>query len=99
MLRGLWTQICTVRDQAADSSSPAHPAIARLMELCDQVTNDLDAQREPASSRLSQARAVAHSRLTVAGEISSASAASSTLKPAKKRSSTIFAWRSSSAAR
>jgi hypothetical protein len=83
LLRGLWTQVCTVRDQAAESSSPAHPAIVRLIELCDQVTLDLDAQREPASSRLSQARAVAHSRLTVAGEISSASAASSTLKPAK----------------
>jgi len=83
LMRGLWTQICTVQDQAADSSSPAHPAIARLTELCEQVTRELNGQREPASSRLSQARAVAHSRLTVAGEISSAAAASSTLKPAK----------------
>jgi hypothetical protein len=83
MLRGLWTQVCLVRDQAAESSSPAHPAILRLAELCDEVKHELDVQREPASSRLSQARAVAHSRLTVAGEISSASAASSTLKPPK----------------
>ena len=83
MMRGLWTQVCMVRDQAAGTSSPAHPAIVRLFELCEEVGRDLDLQREPASSRLSQARAVAHSRLTVAGEISSASAASSTLKPPK----------------
>jgi serine/threonine protein kinase len=83
MMRGLWTQICMVRDQAAETSSRAHPAIVRLVALCDEVGRDLDAQREPANSRLSQARAVAHSRLTVAGEISSASAASSTLKPPK----------------
>ena len=83
MLRGLWTQVCMVRDQATETSSPAHPAIVRLTALCDEVTRDLDAQREPANSRLSQARAVAHSRLTVAGEISSASAASSTLRPPK----------------
>jgi serine/threonine-protein kinase len=83
MMRGLWTQVCMVRDQAAETSSPAHPAIVRLFELCDEVSRDLDVQREPANSRLSQARAVAHSRLTVAGEISSASAASSTLKPPK----------------
>jgi hypothetical protein len=83
MMRGLWTQVCMVRDQAAETSSPAHPAIVRLFELCDEVNRDLDLQRVPANSRLSQARAVAHSRLTVAGEISSASAASSTLKPPK----------------
>jgi serine/threonine protein kinase len=83
MMRGLWTQVCMVRDQAAETSSPAHPAIVRLFELCDEVSRDLDLQREPANSRLSQARAVAHSRLTVAGEISSASAASSTVKPPK----------------
>jgi hypothetical protein len=83
MMRGLWTQVGMVRDQAAETSSPAHPAIVRLFQLCDEVNRDLDDQREPANSRLSQARAVAHSRLTVAGEISSASAASSTLKPPK----------------
>jgi serine/threonine-protein kinase len=83
MMRGLWTQVCMVRDQAAATSSSAHPAIARLVALCDEVKRDLDDQREPANSRLSQARAVAHSRLTVAGEISRASAASSTLKPPK----------------
>jgi hypothetical protein len=83
MLRGLWTQVTVVRDQAADSSSPAHPAILRLIELCNEVRQDLNDQREPANSRLSQARAVAHSRLTVAGEISSASATSSTPRPAK----------------
>ena len=83
MMRGLWTQLCMVRDQAAETSSPAHPAIVRLVALCDEVGRDLDVQPEPANSRLSQARAVAHSRLTVAGEISSASAASSTLKPPK----------------
>ena len=83
MLRGLWTQVCMVRDQAAETSSPAHPAILRLAELCDEVKHELDVQREAANSRLSQARAVAHSRLTVAGEMSSASAASSTLSPPK----------------
>jgi serine/threonine protein kinase len=83
MLRGLWTQVCMVRDQAAATSSPAHPAILRLAELCDEVKHELDAQRDAANSRLSQARAVAHSRLTVAGEISSASAASSMLRPPK----------------
>jgi hypothetical protein len=83
MMRGLWTQVCMVRDQAAETSSPAHPAIVRLVALCDEVSRDLEGQREPANSRLSQARAVAHSRLTVAGEISSASAVSSTLKPPK----------------
>jgi hypothetical protein len=83
MMRGLWTQVCLVRDQAAETSPPSHPAIARLGELCEEVKRDLDAQRDPANSRLSQARAVAHSRLTVAAEISSASAASSTLKPPK----------------
>jgi tRNA A-37 threonylcarbamoyl transferase component Bud32 len=83
MMRGLWTQVCMVRDQASEASSPAHPAIVRLFELCAEVSRDLDDQREPVNSRLSQARAVAHSRLTVAGEISSASAASSTLNPPK----------------
>jgi hypothetical protein len=83
LLRGLWAQVCMVRDQAAETSSPAHPAILRLVQLVDEVKQDLDAQREPANSRLSQARAVAHSRLTVAGEISSASATSSTPRPAK----------------
>ena len=83
MLRGLWTQLCMVRDQAAETSSPAHPAIMRLAELCDEVKHELDDQRDPANSRLSQARAVAHSRLTVAGEISSASATSSTPRPPK----------------
>ena len=83
MMRGLWTQLMMVRDQAAETSSPAHPAIMRLVELSDEVKHELDAQRDPANSRLSQARAVAHSRLTVAGEISSASAASSTFKPPK----------------
>jgi tRNA A-37 threonylcarbamoyl transferase component Bud32 len=83
MMRGLWTQLTMVRDQAADTSSPAHPAIMRLAELCDEVKHELNAQRDPANSRLSQARAVAHSRLTVAGEISSASATSSTPNPPK----------------
>lgn len=83
MLRGLWAQVCMVRDQAAETSSPAHPAILRLIQLVEEVKQDLDAQREPANSRLSQARAVAHSRLTVAGEMSSASATSSTPRPAK----------------
>jgi serine/threonine-protein kinase len=83
MMRGLWTQVSIVRDQATGASSPTHPAIVRLIELADEVTRDLDNQREPANSRLSQARAVAHSRLTVAGEISSVSATSSTVNPPK----------------
>ena len=83
MMRGLLTQLCVVRDQAAETSSPAHPSIMRLAGLADEVKRELDAQRDAANSRLSQARAVAHSRLTVAGEISSASAASSTLRPPK----------------
>ena len=83
MLRGLWTQVNLVREQAGDAVSAAHPSITRLTELCAEVARALAAQRDPANSRLSQARAVAHSRLTVAGEISSASAASSTLKPPK----------------
>jgi tRNA A-37 threonylcarbamoyl transferase component Bud32 len=83
VMRGLWTQVSIVRDQAAETSSASHPAIARLVELSEEVQRELDAQADPANSRLSQARAVAHSRLTVAGEISSASAASSTLKPPK----------------
>ena len=42
-------------------------------------------------SRRSQARAVLHSRLTVAAEMPSTSAVSSTVSPAKKRNSTILA--------
>jgi serine/threonine-protein kinase len=83
MMRGLWTQVCVVRDQAVETSPASHPAIMRLAALREDVKRDLHGQREPANSRLSQARAVAHSRLTVAGEISSASPASSTLKPPK----------------
>jgi serine/threonine-protein kinase len=83
MLRGLWGQVTSIRDQAGATASPAHPAIARLAELGDEARRALDAQADPASSRLSQARAVAHSRLTVAGEIPSAPAVSSTLKPPK----------------
>jgi serine/threonine-protein kinase len=83
MMRGLWTQLCLVREHAAESSSPAHPMILRLVALCDDVNRELAGQPDDDNSRLSQARAVAHSRLTVAGEISSASAASSTLKPPK----------------
>ena len=60
MLRGLWTQVNTVRDQAAETSSSAHPAIVRLIEMCADIHRDLDAQRD---SRLNQARATAHSRL------------------------------------
>ena len=47
----------------------------------------------------SQRRAVAHSRFTVAGEILSTRDVSSMESPPKKRSSTIWPWRASSAAR
>jgi hypothetical protein len=83
MMRGLWTQLLIVRDHVPESSSSAHPTIARLVVLANDVKRELDDQRESASSRLSQARAVAHSRLMVAGESSSASAVSSTLNPPK----------------
>jgi serine/threonine-protein kinase len=83
LMRGVWAQVTMVRDQAGTAASSAHPAIVRLAGLVDEVMRELDAQRDPANSRLSQARAVAHSRLTVAGEIPSASATSSTLKPPK----------------
>src|SRR5215210_9259930 len=49
-----------------------------------------------AISRCSHARATAHSRLTVAGEIPSTSATSVTSRPAKKRSSTTRLCRGSS---
>ena len=49
-------------------------------------------------ARCSHKRAVAHSRLAVAGEILTASAASSMESPPKKRNSTILHWRESSAA-
>jgi hypothetical protein len=83
LMRGVWAQVTMVRDKAGTAASSAHPAIERLARLVDEVMRELDAQRDPANSRLSQARAVAHSRLTVAGEIPSASATSSTLKPPK----------------
>jgi serine/threonine protein kinase len=83
VMRGLWTQLSLARDQAGVNASPAHPMITRLVEMFDEAKTDLAAQTLEANSRLSQARAVAHSRLTVAGEISSASAVSSTLKPPK----------------
>jgi hypothetical protein len=51
--------------------------------------------RHAPSSRLSQARAIVQSRFTVAGEMSSASAVSSTLMPPKKRHSTTRAARAS----
>ena len=53
----------------------------------------------PSMRRRSQIFAVVHSRLTVATEIFSTSAISSTVRPAKYRISTISAWRESSAAR
>jgi serine/threonine-protein kinase len=65
MLRGIWTQVCVVRDQAAETASPAHPTILRLLELCSDAAAELDAQSTPADAQLSQARAVAHSRLSV----------------------------------
>ena len=46
----------------------------------------------PSSSRASQAQATVQWRLTVAGEMSIASAVSSTVSPPKKRSSTSRAW-------
>ena len=65
MMRGLWTQLCLVRDHAAETSSPAHPMILRLAALCDEVKRDLDGHPGDDDARLSQARAVAHSRLSV----------------------------------
>ena len=65
MMRGLWAQLCLVRDNAAETSSPAHPMILRLAALCDEVKRDLEGQPGDDDARLSQARAVAHSRLSV----------------------------------
>src|SRR5439155_5121709 len=49
-------------------------------------------------ARLSHARAIAHCRFTVAGDVPTASAVSSTVRPPKYRSSTMRACSASSAA-
>ena len=83
-MRGLWTQLCIVRDSPADDATVLAALIERVRALCVEISDDLDEhQRDAASSRLSQARAVAQSRLVVAGEMSSASAVSSIVKPPK----------------
>ncbi len=58
-----------------------------------------DALSHEVSSRCSQARATAHSRLAVAGETPMTAEASLMLRPPKKRSSTSFPWSGSSASR
>jgi tRNA A-37 threonylcarbamoyl transferase component Bud32 len=79
LMRGLWAQLCVVRDNAGDNAS----LIERVIRLCEEIQAELTATQSEANSRLSQARAVAHSRFTVAGEIFNASAVSSMVRPAK----------------
>lgn len=83
LMRGLWTQLVAIGDPAAEESGVMATSIDRVRSLCVEIAADLTHDQDPASSRLSQARAVAHSRLTVAGETPSASAVSSMLKPPK----------------
>ena len=82
LMRGLWTQLGAVLDGTADGLAPLIRVTDRVRALCAEIGDELR-QEDPASSRLSQARAVAHSRLTVAGDTSSASAVSSMLNPPK----------------
>ena len=83
LMRGLWTQLSIVRDRAEEEPAVMTTLTDRVRALCAEIAAELDGTQDPASSRLSQARAVAHSRLTVAGDTSSASAVSSMLKPPK----------------
>ncbi len=83
LMRGLWTQLCVLRDSAAEEPAVMAKLIDRVRALCVEIGAELEDGQDPSSSRLSQARAVAHSRLTVAGDTSSASAVSSMLKPPK----------------
>jgi hypothetical protein len=83
LLRGLWTQLSLIRDSAAGDASSTARLIDRFDALCAEIDRELADDQSEESSRLSQARAVAHSRLTVAGETSSAAAVSSMLKPPK----------------
>jgi predicted Ser/Thr protein kinase len=83
LMRGLWTQLCVVRDGAADDPALMTALTDRVRALCVEIGAALDDGQGPDSSRLSQARAVAHSRLTVAGDTSRASAVSSMLNPPK----------------
>lgn len=83
LLRGLWTQLCLVRDSSRAELAMLATLIERVRSLCREIDDEIEDRQEPASSRLSQARAVAHSRLTVAGETSRASAVSSMFNPPK----------------
>jgi serine/threonine-protein kinase len=83
LMRGLWAQLCVVRDGAAEGPGVMTKLTDRVRALCGEIGEELPGHEDPASSRLSQARAVAHSRLTVAGDISRASAVSSMLRPPK----------------
>ena len=62
-----------------------------LERLIEQRADAAPVDRQLCSSRASQARASAQCRLTVAGEMSIASAVSSIESPPKKRSSTMRA--------
>ena len=83
LMRGLWTQLCVIRDWAADDPAVLTTLIGRVRALGVEIGAELDDRQGSSSSRLSQARAVAHSRLTVAGDTSRASAVSSILNPPK----------------
>jgi serine/threonine protein kinase len=83
LLRGLWTQLALLHDSATQDAVSGQRLVRRLEELYDEIEGDLAAHHGDDNSRRNQARAVAHSRLTVAGETSSASAVSSIPKPPK----------------
>jgi hypothetical protein len=83
LLRGLWTQLGLLHDSATQDAVSGQRLSRRLEELYDEIDGDLAEHHGDDNSRLNQARAVAHSRLTVAGETSSASAVSSIPKPPK----------------
>lgn len=83
LLRGLWLQLCLIHETALQDPPMVATIIERVAGLCGEIHSELEADQDDANSRLSQARAVAHSRLTVAGEISRASAVSSMVNPLK----------------
>ena len=49
LMRGLWTQLCLVRDTAADDEpAVSATAVARVRALCDEIARELDAAAVPA---------------------------------------------------